>query len=52
MGHANVYTTLNVYTQVMDEASRSAAEQVGNELFSIVQFPSKISQKTDSLKNG
>ena len=41
MGHANVYTTLNVYTQVMDESRRSAAEQIGNELFNIVQFPRK-----------
>ena len=33
MGHANVRTTLNVYTQVMDASIRVAAEKVG-ELFS------------------
>jgi integrase len=33
MGHANVDTTLNVYTQVLDDSRRAAVEQVGNELF-------------------
>jgi integrase len=37
MGHAKVDTTMNVYTQVLDGAARSAADRVGSELFSIVQ---------------
>jgi integrase len=36
MGHANVDTTLNVYTQVLDGSVRAAAEKIGNELFTIV----------------
>jgi integrase len=36
MGHANVDTTLNVYTQVLDGSVRSAVETVGDELFAIV----------------
>jgi len=32
MGHAKVDTTLNVYTQVIDGAKRSAAQHVGVEL--------------------
>lgn len=32
MGHANVDTTLNVYTQVLDGALRSAVEKIGDEL--------------------
>jgi integrase len=36
MGHANVDTTLNVYTQVLDGSVRSAVETVGDELFTIV----------------
>lgn len=36
MGHANVDTTLNAYTQVLDGSLRSAVETVGNELFTIV----------------
>jgi integrase len=37
MGHANVDTTLNVYTQVLDASMREGAEAVGSELFKIVQ---------------
>ena len=37
MGHSNVYTSLNVYTQVMDDSLRKAVNKVGEELFSIVQ---------------
>ena len=37
MGHSNVNTTLNVYAQVMDDSLR-AANKVGQELFSFVQF--------------
>jgi hypothetical protein len=36
MGHANVDTTLNVYTQVLEGSLRSAVEPVGGELFTIV----------------
>ena len=36
MGHTNVDTTLNVYTQVLDGSVRSAVETVGNELFTII----------------
>ena len=32
MGHANVDTTMNVYTQVMDGSVRDAVERVGGEL--------------------
>jgi integrase len=35
MGHANVDTTLNVYTQVLDGSLRAAADKVGDELFSV-----------------
>jgi integrase len=30
MGHANVDTTLNVYTQVLDDSLRVAVEKVGD----------------------
>ena len=36
MGHANVDTTLNVYTQVLEESVRAAVDKVGGELFTIV----------------
>lgn len=39
MGHANVDTTLNVYTQVLDESMRQAVEEVGGELFTLVRKP-------------
>jgi len=39
MGHAKVDTTLNVYTQVIDGALRTAVEKVGSELFTIVHKP-------------
>jgi integrase len=39
MGHANVDTTLNVYTQVLDGSLRAAADKVGSELFTIVHSP-------------
>ena len=39
MGHANVDTTLNMYTQVLDGSLRPAVEKVGGELFTIVQKP-------------
>jgi integrase len=46
MGHANVDTTLNVYTQVIDGALRTAADKVGSELFTIVHNPEKASELT------
>ena len=36
MGHANVDTTLNVYTQVLDGSLCEAVDKVGGELFIIV----------------
>ena len=36
MGHAKVDTTLNVYTQVIDESRRAAVQRIGSELFTIV----------------
>jgi hypothetical protein len=39
MGHASVDTTLNVYTQVLDGALRTAVEKIGTELFTIVHEP-------------
>jgi integrase len=36
MGHANVDTTLNVYTQVLDGSVREAVQKVGDQLFTIV----------------
>jgi integrase len=41
MGHAKVDTTLNVYTQVIDGALRTAVDKVGSELFTIVHKPEK-----------
>ena len=37
LGHANVYTTMNVYTQSVEGARRAAAHQIGEELFKIVK---------------
>jgi hypothetical protein len=36
MGHVNVDTTPNVYTQVLDGSVRAAAEMVSSQLFKIV----------------
>ena len=41
MGHTKVDTTLNVYTQVIDGALRTAVDKVGSELFTIVHNPKK-----------
>jgi integrase len=46
MGHAKVDTTLNVYTQVLDDSLRHAADKVGRELFTIVHKPEKPSALT------
>ena len=42
MGHANVDTTLNVYTQVLNGSVREAVEKVAGELFTIVHRPGKV----------
>ena len=34
MGHSNVSTTLNVYTQVLPDSLRVAVDKVGHQLFS------------------
>ena len=47
MGHANVDTTLNVYTQVLDGSVRGAVEKIGDELFTIVHRPEKANAVTD-----
>jgi integrase len=47
MGHANVDTTLNVYTQVLDGSMRDAVEKIGNELFTIVHRPEGAGPVTD-----
>ena len=46
MGHASVSTTLNVYTQVLDDSLRAAAAKVGEELFTIVHKPDGASALT------
>ena len=44
MGHAKVDTTLNVYTQVLDDSVRAAVGMIGAELFRIVQSPDGASE--------
>jgi len=39
MGHAKVDTTLNVYTHVIEDSVRAAAQRGGGELFTIVHKP-------------
>jgi integrase len=46
MGHAKVDTTLNVYTQVIDDSVRAAVTPVGEELFRIVQSRARGSELT------
>jgi integrase len=46
MGHTNVDTTMNVYTQVLDGAARAAADRVGSELFRIVQSQERTTTPT------
>ena len=46
MGHTKVDTTINVYTQVLDGAARTAADRVGSELFRIVQNPERAGALT------
>ena len=47
MGHSNVDTTLNVYTQVLDGSARAAVEKIGDELFTIVHRPEEADAVTD-----
>ena len=47
MGHTNVDTMLNVYTQVLDGSVRHAVETIGAELFTIVHLPEKAEARTD-----
>jgi integrase len=46
MGHANVDTTLNIYTQVLDGSARDAVEKVGGNLFTIVHKSREGSELT------
>ncbi len=39
MGHSDVDTTLNAYTQVLDGSLRVPADKVGSELLTIVYRP-------------
>jgi hypothetical protein len=36
-GHANIDTTLNIYTHVVDGSLRATVEKVGTKLFTIAQ---------------
>jgi integrase len=49
MGHANVDTTLNVYTQVIDGAQRTAVDKVGDALFTIVHGPAGAGNATSPI---
>jgi integrase len=46
MGHAKVDTTLNVYTQVVDGALRTAVDKIGSGLFTVVHNPEGASELT------
>ena len=46
MGHANIDTTLNIYTQVLDGSARDAVEKVGGNLFTIVHKSGEGSELT------
>jgi hypothetical protein len=50
MAHANVDTTLNVYTQVLDGSLREAVDKAGGELFTIVHKhgQEEVRLKTDA----
>jgi hypothetical protein len=41
MGHANIDTTLNVYTQVLDGSVRDAVEKIGGELSLLFTGPDR-----------
>jgi hypothetical protein len=59
MGHANVDTTLNRYTQVLDGSLRDAVDKVAGELFTIVHkqreevtvSPSTVEWQTSEEQN-
>jgi integrase len=36
MGHSNVRTTLNIYTQVLQDSVKIAVSRIGEELFTLV----------------
>ena len=46
MGHGNIDTTLNIYTQVLDGSARDAVEKVGGNLFTIVHKSREGSELT------
>ena len=46
MGHANVDTTLNVYTQVLDGSLREAVEKIGAGSFTMDHSPGGASKLT------
>ena len=49
MGHANVDTTLNVHTHVLDGAMRTAVDRIGDELFTIVHGPAGSGDATAQI---
>jgi integrase len=49
MGHAHVETTLNVYTQVLDGALRTAVDKIGDELFTIVHGSASAGDATAQI---
>ena len=51
MGHAKVDTTLNVYTQVIDGALRTAVDKIGSELFTIVHKPETGVELTEKISS-
>jgi hypothetical protein len=51
MGHANVDTTLNVHTQVLEASIHRAVAKVGSELFTIVHKPVGASALTHCVKS-
>jgi integrase len=51
MGHVKVDTTLNVYTQVIDGALRTAVDKVRSELFTIVHKSETGAELTHCVKS-
>lgn len=47
MGHSRIYTTLNVYTQVMTDSLRKAAEKIGEELFATCSQSEEVRQSVN-----
>jgi hypothetical protein len=46
MGHAKLDTTLNVYTQMIEESVRVAAQRIDGELITIVHSPDRPRELT------